>query len=153
MNRTIARIPLLPATTTLSAGALLGASPVFAADHTSPTVLQATTAPYLHVGSSGDAVRVWQQDVNLLSSRVTGIPSIAIDGVYGPQTESSNWDMQRYSKVAADGVVGPRTRAALDRAIHRVPAGASTNRATAARVRPSELGILTSTGSPPLRPA
>lgn len=134
MNRTIARTTLLVATATLSTGALLGASPVFAANYTSTTFLQAgASAPELHAGSSGEDVRAWQRDLNLLSSEVTGIPSVTIDGVYGRQTASVTRDMQRYTKVTVDGVVGPRTRAAMDRAIHRVPAGTSTNLGTGSR--------------------
>ena len=147
MTRTIVRVALLAATVTLCGGAPTGASPAFAVGHTSATAVQSgTPSTYLRVGSRGEAVRAWQLDVNLLSSLAPGVPSVDVDGIFGSQTASATRDVQRFTKVAVDGIVGPQTRAAMDGAIHRVPAAAGGPRSW--RGSPTSRGLDSSSRTP-----
>lgn len=68
------------------------------------------SGPLLRVGSSGAAVKTWQQALNSLFT--AGTPkhgSIATDGAYGPATAGATEAFQSYAKIGADGVVGPNT--------------------------------------------
>lgn len=116
MHRTTARMTLAAAAAAVGAGALLGAPSARAA--TAPgTVLHAAATPVLRVGSSGNATRTWQTDLDRLSAAVPGLRSIAVDAAFGPRTAAATRDFQRYAKIGVDGVVGPRTRAAMNAAL------------------------------------
>jgi peptidoglycan hydrolase-like protein with peptidoglycan-binding domain len=72
-----------------------------------------TPAPYpgtpLRAGSRGNNVLLIQQRLNALSSRYPSIPKLAVDGVFGQQTQNSVTVFQRLFGLTADGVVGPLT--------------------------------------------
>lgn len=63
-----------------------------------------TPRPTLRVGSRGRDVRVVQEVLN-----------VAVDGIFGRQTEDAVKTFQSGQGLTADGVVGPRTWAALER--------------------------------------
>lgn len=65
----------------------------------------------LRPGSQGDAVRVLQ--AALSSSGLRGVRGIAVDGDFGPVTETAVRNFQSLEGLAVDGVAGPATRAAL----------------------------------------
>lgn len=66
-------------------------------------------------GDSGSAVRQLQSTLSRLGHRV------AIDGIFGPETDAALRAFQRRHGLSADGIVGPRTSAALREALQ--PAG------------------------------
>lgn len=63
----------------------------------------------LELGSSGEKVRQMQQQLNVISGAYPLIPKIAVDGVFGPQTEEAVKTFQRIFKLTPDGIVGLRT--------------------------------------------
>lgn len=94
------------------AGSLLAVAPsALAATPSSlaQTVVSAASVardqPVVRRGSTGAAVREWQTVVTW----VLGSDSIAVDGVFGPRTESATREVQRLFDLVDDGVVGPRT--------------------------------------------
>ncbi|MEU1232299.1 peptidoglycan-binding protein [Streptomyces sp. NPDC005828] len=62
--------------------------------------------PILKQGSDGPAVRKLQQ---LLNEHVPDLPSLAVDGDFGPVTDGRVREYQRRVEIAVDGVVGPQT--------------------------------------------
>jgi len=62
---------------------------------------------YPQLGSSGSNVTLIQERLNAL-----GYP-VAVDGVFGPETDSAVRQFQAVNGLAVDGVVGPATRQAL----------------------------------------
>ena len=64
--------------------------------------------PTLHPGATGAAVRRLQRAL-----RRTPNLSLAVDGVFGPATESAVKQFQGGAGLTADGVVGPLTWQAL----------------------------------------
>jgi hypothetical protein len=56
-------------------------------------------------GSSGDNVRMIQQQLNRIAQVYTQIPSIAVDGAYGPRTADAVRAFQRIFSLPATGVV------------------------------------------------
>lgn len=83
--------------------------------HGSPT---RSTAPILRRGDRGQAVRVWQTDLNNLSvaaGRGGGLGSVQVDGIYGPNTEHLTRAIQNTEHITIDGIVGPQTRAAYQK--------------------------------------
>lgn len=63
----------------------------------------------LEVGSSGEYVRQMQQQLNAISDSYPLIPKIAVDGVFGPQTEEAVKTFQQIFKLTPDGIVGFKT--------------------------------------------
>ena len=63
----------------------------------------------LENGSSGDAVRTIQEQLNRISENYPAIPKVAVDGIYGPATEESVRVFQRVFKLPQTGVVDYRT--------------------------------------------
>jgi peptidoglycan hydrolase-like protein with peptidoglycan-binding domain len=66
----------------------------------------------LREGSRGTEVRNWQAILNRLAD--AGMPSqpkIAVDGIFGPKTNTATHIFQRWVHITADGIVGPKTRA------------------------------------------
>lgn len=93
-----------------------------AADTASPGTVAAATrqasAPVLHQGSHGQAVRDWQSTLNNLAA--AGKPSqakVAVDGIFGPKTTKATKKFQRWAGIGVDGIVGPQTRAAAATAL------------------------------------
>jgi peptidoglycan hydrolase-like protein with peptidoglycan-binding domain len=69
-----------------------------------PNPGQPTIAP----GATGDVVRRVQRAL-----RRTPDPGLAVDGVFGPNTETAVRDFQEGAGLVVDGIVGPATWAAL----------------------------------------
>lgn len=64
----------------------------------------------LRVGSTGPNVVVLQVSLNRIAQNYPAIPKIpAVDGVYGPRTESTVREFQEIFGLTPDGVVGPAT--------------------------------------------
>jgi len=71
--------------------------------------------PILRRGDHGQAVRVWQTDLDNLSTaagRGGGLGTVLVDGSFGPATEVLTIALQKTEHIAPDGIVGPNTRAA-----------------------------------------
>jgi peptidoglycan hydrolase-like protein with peptidoglycan-binding domain len=64
--------------------------------------------PTISVGATGDAVRRLQRAL-----RRTPNPSLVVDGVFGPATETAVKQFQQGAGLVVDGTVGPLTWAAL----------------------------------------
>lgn len=79
-------------------------------------------------GSRGDAVRAVQRQLNARTS------SLAVDGVFGPQTALAVRGFQRANGLLIDGIVGPNTWYALV----TVPTVGPTIRRNVAKVSPAE---------------
>jgi hypothetical protein len=62
----------------------------------------------LRRGNSGEAVRVLQASLAAILDR-----NLAVDGVFGPITETAVRDVQRLYRISVDGVYGPQTRQAM----------------------------------------
>lgn len=63
----------------------------------------------LRIGSSGDAVRQIQEQLNAISNNYPLIPKIAVDGIFGPATENAVKVFQSVFGLTQDGIVGRRT--------------------------------------------
>lgn len=63
----------------------------------------------LQNGSSGEAVRTIQEQLNRISRNYPAIPEVAADGIYGPETEEAVRTFQRIFKLPQTGVVDYRT--------------------------------------------
>nr|WP_223243259.1 peptidoglycan-binding domain-containing protein [Streptomyces sp. CBMA123] len=76
----------------------------------SGTAQASYTAPYVQKGSRGPAVSCVQAFLNGVGLG----HKIAVDGDFGPDTESTVEDFQRaHGGLDIDGIVGPRTGTAL----------------------------------------
>ncbi len=72
--------------------------------------------PLLRVGSTGAAVGSWQSTLNRLFALGRPVHArIAVDGIFGPNTQAATLAFQRFAHIGADGVVGPITLAAAAR--------------------------------------
>jgi hypothetical protein len=72
-----------------------------------PAPKPAVGLPVLHVGLTGDAVKLAQ------SLTKTKTPPLVVDGVFGPATLAAVQAYQKKSKLVVDGVVGPTTWAKM----------------------------------------
>ena len=73
-----------------------------------------SSTPLLRPGSTGLAVREWQDLLNrAVSGRTIDSPALTVDGVYGPRTAAATRALQAAAGLVPDGVVGPATRTAL----------------------------------------
>jgi D-alanyl-D-alanine carboxypeptidase (penicillin-binding protein 5/6) len=72
--------------------------------------LAPTIARVLKLGSAGDLVESLQRTLNV---RLDPSPELAVDGDFGPATESAVLRFQQEHKLAADGSVGPEMWRAL----------------------------------------
>lgn len=61
----------------------------------------------LHAGSQGSDVRLLQE--KLAGSHLEGVRGIAVDGVFGQQTETAVRNFQAREGLIVDGIVGPAT--------------------------------------------
>ncbi|WP_368780861.1 GH25 family lysozyme [Alicyclobacillus fastidiosus] len=76
----------------------------------------------LAVGSTGDAVRTLQTDLNkVLGTKLT------VDGDFGPATEAAVRTFQQLNHLTVDGEAGPQTLAAIQKALNQSPTPAPTN--------------------------
>ncbi|MEV6977470.1 peptidoglycan-binding protein [Kitasatospora sp. NPDC093806] len=64
------------------------------------------TPPTVSQGSQGEVVRALQR---LLNEHVPDLPSLAVDGDFGPATDARVREYQRRVEIIVDGVVGPQT--------------------------------------------
>ena len=64
-------------------------------------------------GARGDSVRTVQHVLNVVAEFYPNIPSVAIDGIYGPATRNAVIAVQRMSGLPQDGIMGPNTWKAL----------------------------------------
>ena len=65
--------------------------------------------PYLRTGSSGNAVKLWQELLATVAASGVGVTPGAIDGQFGPMTENSTRKFQEQTAALIDGIVGPET--------------------------------------------
>ena len=63
----------------------------------------------LEQGSTGQSVRNLQYYINYLSQYYPTIPTLAIDGIFGPATQAAVIDVQNTFGLTPDGIVGPYT--------------------------------------------
>lgn len=63
----------------------------------------------LEIGSSGEKVRQMQNQLNVIAGSYPLIPKIAVDGVFGPNTEEAVRTFQQIFKLTPDGIVGFKT--------------------------------------------
>jgi len=86
-----------------------------------PTIGGAADAPsnppfpgtLIKVGSTGENVRVIQSALSTIRAENPSIPQLAVDGIFGPITQSAVVAFQRIFNLAPDGIVGPLTWGAL----------------------------------------
>lgn len=60
----------------------------------------------LQTGSTGDAVRTIQEQLNAVSNNFPSIPKVRVDGVFGENTRNAVQTFQRTFNLTADGIVG-----------------------------------------------
>ena len=63
----------------------------------------------LQEGMTGQAVRNLQYYISYLSRYYQTIPSVAVDGIFGPATKAAVIDVQNTFDLTPDGIVGPYT--------------------------------------------
>ena len=63
----------------------------------------------LQNGSSGETVRIIQEQLNRISQNYPAVPKVAADGIYGPATEEAVRTFQKIFKLPQTGVVDYRT--------------------------------------------
>lgn len=69
----------------------------------------------LQEGDRGESVKVIQYVLSVVAEFYSNIPSVAIDGIYGPATKNAVIAVQRMTGLTQDGIMGPQTWAALYR--------------------------------------
>ncbi len=77
----------------------------------------------LRYGSSGNDVRVLQNQLNTVGTSLSPIPTVVADGAYGRRTEEAVRIFQRIFGLTADGVAGQATRTRLLAIFRAVEAG------------------------------
>ena len=63
----------------------------------------------LQIGDSGEKVRLLQYMLSVLSSFISSIPQVNVDGIYGPNTRSAVLAAQRRFGLPETGTVGQQT--------------------------------------------
>ncbi len=59
----------------------------------------------LSIGASGDKVRQIQQQLNRIARNYPAIPTISVDGIYGPATAGAVKAFQRIFNLPQSGIV------------------------------------------------
>lgn len=59
----------------------------------------------LTIGSSGDKVRQLQQQLNRIARNYPAIPTVSVDGIYGPRTQEAVRAFQEIFNLPVTGVV------------------------------------------------
>ncbi|MCL2402090.1 MAG: peptidoglycan-binding protein [Oscillospiraceae bacterium] len=67
----------------------------------------------IRMGSTGENVRLIQSTLNAIRAENPSIPQLAVDGIFGPMTQSAVVTFQRIFNLVPDGIVGPLTWGAL----------------------------------------
>lgn len=65
-------------------------------------------------GARGESVSYIQNLINVIARSESSIPSLEVDGIFGPLTQAAVEAFQRFSGIATDGIVGPITWVALN---------------------------------------
>ncbi|MCL2004045.1 MAG: peptidoglycan-binding protein [Oscillospiraceae bacterium] len=82
-----------------------------------PTTPPPIIPPYpgflISLGATGSHVLTIQQALNRLAARISSIPRVTEDGIFGPVTRNAVMALQRYAGLNPDGIVGPNTWARL----------------------------------------
>ena len=86
----------------------------------------------LREGDTGEGVRVIQYMLSVISEFYSNIPSLAIDGIFGPDTTRSVKALQQMAGLTQDGLVGEQTWNAM----YRVYAGITDTMAEYTNVIP-----------------
>jgi hypothetical protein len=77
--------------------------------------------PILQRGSTGEAVRLLQTQLNVFAAAFPEfISSGPVDGSFGPVTETAVRNLQRVEKITLDGIVGPQTRGKIREVLGRM---------------------------------
>ncbi|MCL2696384.1 MAG: peptidoglycan-binding protein, partial [Clostridiales bacterium] len=63
----------------------------------------------LRLGSRGSDVRLIQTFLNDIRVVHPGLPQVAVDGIFGPQTQAAVISFQSRFGLVPDGIVGPLT--------------------------------------------
>jgi len=63
----------------------------------------------LRIGSAGSSVRLMQSFLSELRSPYPSLPAIAVDGIFGPNTQAAVVGFQRLFGLTPDGIIGPVT--------------------------------------------
>lgn len=77
----------------------------------------------LQLGSTGDAVKTLQEDLNI----VLGL-HLAVDGIFGPQTQAAVKSFQLQHGLTVDGIYGPQTAAAMAKALAALNASVTVDK-------------------------
>lgn len=78
----------------------------------------------LRQGSTGTPVRALQYYLRLIAEYWAGVPSVAVDGVFGAATTESVKAWQQQAGLTVDGIVGPATwQSIYENAMRMAPAG------------------------------
>ena len=64
---------------------------------------------FLVEGMRGEAVREAQQLINIIARGYPEVPSVAVDGIFGPATRNAVSVIQSISGLPATGAIGPLT--------------------------------------------
>ena len=67
----------------------------------------------VRMGDRGQAVRVWQRELNARGGYGAGPHRLVVDGIFGPATHHVVCDFQRKRGLVVDGIAGPATWHAL----------------------------------------
>lgn len=59
----------------------------------------------LSIGSSGESVRIIQEQLNAISNAYPALPKVVVDGIYGPATRNSVLKFQEIFRMNQSGVV------------------------------------------------
>ena len=60
----------------------------------------------LQTGSTGENVRVIQEQLNAISNNFPLIPKVKVDGIFGDDTRNAVQTFQKIFRLASDGIVG-----------------------------------------------
>ena len=63
----------------------------------------------LQEGNTGQSVRQLQYMLRVVSDYIDTVPSVAIDGIFGPATQAAVIAYQRHAGLTPDGIVGTNT--------------------------------------------
>lgn len=79
--------------------------------------------PVLQRGSTGEAVRLLQTQLNVFAAAFPEfISSGPVDGSFGPVTETAVRNLQKVERITLDGIVGPQTRGKILEVLERMAA-------------------------------